>query len=49
MAGWSLSEQARDALRTARALAHERGNAAPGSANGMTSTPAAPRYCAPAA
>jgi Clp amino terminal domain, pathogenicity island component len=33
MAGWSLSEQARDALRTARALAHERGNAAPGSAH----------------
>jgi hypothetical protein len=31
MAGWHLSEQARQALRTARTLADERGNPAPGS------------------
>jgi ATP-dependent Clp protease ATP-binding subunit ClpA len=33
MAGSSVSEQARDALRTARALARDRGNPAPGSAD----------------
>jgi hypothetical protein len=32
MVGWHLSEQAREALRTARTLAGERGNPAPGSA-----------------
>lgn len=31
MVGWHLSEQAREALRTARTLAGERGNPAPGS------------------
>jgi hypothetical protein len=55
MAGWHLSEQAREALRTARDLARGRravGSSDPllsrSSGNGMTSAPAVRRCCAPA-
>jgi hypothetical protein len=58
MVGRHLSEQARRALRTAHALARDRGHPAPGSAQPllaailgqwMTSTPVARCCCAPAA